>query len=147
METSLDQGPRDPSTYTCPTMDPHSRCPCGTGLTYGDCCGRYHAGEPAPTAETLMRSRFTAFATGDTDYLLRTWDPLTRPETLDISESPVRFYRLDILDVSAGGLLDDAGEVEFEAFYKGQVAGSQRERSRFLRGSDRRWYYSSGDVS
>lgn len=128
-------------------MDPHRRCPCGTGLQYFQCCGRYHAGEPAPTAETLMRSRFTAFALANGDYLLDTWDPLTRPETLNLADSPIRFYRLDILDVVGGGLLESEGTVEFEAFYKGQATGSQRERSTFSRGSDRRWYYTAGDVS
>ena len=91
-----------------------------------------------------MRSRFSAFVTGDEDYLLRTWDPDTRPATLDLADSPVRFYRLDILDTQAGGLLDSSGVVEFEAFYKGAAVGSQRERSSFRRvgGS---WVYSSGE--
>ena len=125
-------------------FDSSRRCPCGSGLTYGECCGKYHAGTNAPTAEALMRSRFSAFVTGNEAYLLRTWDPDTRPATLDLADSPVRFYRLDILDTQAGGLLDDSGVVEFEAFYKGAAVGSQRERSSFRRvgGS---WVYSSGE--
>lgn len=122
------------------------RCPCGSGLTYEQCCQRYHQGEPAPTAESLMRSRFTAFVTGDEDYLLRTWAPQTRPASLELAEMPIRFYRLDVLRVEAGGLLDDEGIVEFEAFYKGAENGSQREVSHFYRGCDKRWYYSAGDV-
>lgn len=43
------------------------------------CCGRYLDGEAAPTAEALMRSRYTAFALRDEDYLFRTWHPRTRP--------------------------------------------------------------------
>lgn len=122
------------------------RCPCGTGLSYGECCGKYHGGGLAPTAETLMRSRFTAFVTEDVEYLLRTWDPVTRPAELKLADMPVRFYRLDILDTAAGGPLDQTGVVEFEAFYKGEVAGSQRERSTFRR-VDGAWVYSEGDVS
>ncbi len=122
------------------------RCPCGTGLTYAQCCGRYHHGDTAPTAEALMRSRFSAFVTEDADYLLRTWDPETRPEQLSLTDSPVRFYRLDILDVQDGGPLDQTGVVEFEAFYKGEISGSQRERSTFLR-SNGRWVYRAGEVS
>ena len=53
-----------------------------------------------------MRSRFSAFVTGDEDYLLRTWDPETRPERLDLAETGIRFYRLDIIDTVAGGPLD-----------------------------------------
>jgi SEC-C motif-containing protein len=54
-------------------IDDDARCPCGTGETYGACCGRFHGGRPAPTAELLMRSRFSAFAAGDEDYLLGPW--------------------------------------------------------------------------
>ncbi|NMF30805.1 hypothetical protein HF851_00745 [Corynebacterium ammoniagenes] len=133
------------------------RCPCGTGLTFGQCCHKYHDGAPAPTAETLMRSRFSAFVTGDEAYLLRTWDPDTRPGSLNLAESfatdtGIRFYRLDIIDTVAGGPLDDTGVVEFEAFYKGAATGSQRERSTFRRmqlrdGHQREWVYSTGDVN
>ncbi|AGF72416.1 hypothetical protein A605_07070 [Corynebacterium halotolerans YIM 70093 = DSM 44683] len=93
-----------------------------------------------------MRSRFTAFVTEDVGYLLRTWDPATRPAELTLADMPVRFYRLDILDTVAGGPLDQTGVVEFEAFYKGDVSGSQRERSTFRR-VDGAWVYSEGDVS
>ena len=122
------------------------RCPCNTGLAYEECCGKYHAGGVAPTAETLMRSRFTAFVVRDADYLLRTWDPDTRPSDLTLVDLPVRFYRLDILDVVGGGPLDREGVVEFEAFYKGDPPGSQRERSTFRR-VGREWVYVAGDVS
>lgn len=123
------------------------RCLCGTGLAYGQCCGRFHAGEQAPTAETLMRSRFTAFVTGDAEYLLRTWDPRTRPEELEVGDLPFRFYRLDILSTDGGGPLDQSGRVEFEAFYKGDATGSQREDSTFRRLEDGAWVYCAGDVS
>ena len=128
-----------------PAYDSSRRCPCGTGLSYGECCGKYHAGSNAPTAEALMRSRFRAFVTGDEEYLLRTWDPVTRPEALDLADSPIRFYRLDILDTQGGGLMDSSGVVEFEAFYKGSAVGSQRERSSFRR-FDGTWVYSTGEL-
>lgn len=118
------------------------RCPCGTGLSYSECCGRYHAGATAPTAETLMRSRFTAFAVGDAEYLLRTWAPEDRPESLDLVDAGIRFYRLDVLEVVGGGLLDETGVVEFRAFYKGVESGSQHERSAFRR-LDGKWVYSA----
>ncbi|WP_275423743.1 YchJ family protein, partial [Virgisporangium ochraceum] len=58
------------------------RCPCGGG-PYAACCGPAHGGAPAATAEALMRSRYSAFALGDADYLLRTWHPTTRPRSPD----------------------------------------------------------------
>src|SRR6476646_1630340 len=39
-------------------------CPCGLGDDYESCCGRLHAGAPAPNAESLMRSSYSAFAVG-----------------------------------------------------------------------------------
>ena len=46
-------------------MHDDERCPCLSGDTYGACCGRYHSGAAtAPTAEALMRSRYSAFAVG-----------------------------------------------------------------------------------
>jgi SEC-C motif-containing protein len=87
-----------------------------------------------------MRSRFSAFAMGDADYLVATWHPSTRPPSLDL-DTELRWYRLDILDRSAGGPLDREGRVEFEAFYRSPVgAGSQREHSVFVR-EDENWYY------
>jgi SEC-C motif-containing protein len=90
-----------------------------------------------------MRSRFTAFATGDAAYLLRSWHPSTRPAELEL-DSETRWLRLDILETVAGGPFDPDGVVAFEAFYsEGGVRGSMRERSRFVR-ENRTWLYLDG---
>ncbi|AIK85113.1 hypothetical protein YH66_07595 [[Brevibacterium] flavum] len=121
------------------------RCPCGTGLTYGECCYRFHSGEwVAPTAEALMRSRFTAFAVGNSQYLLDTWDPETRPSELGLDVG-IDFYRLDILETTGGGPFDSTGTVKFQAFYKGLASGVQEEDSTF-RKVNGAWVYSTGDV-
>lgn len=92
-----------------------------------------------------MRSRFTAFALGDTGHLLRTWHPTTRPASLDLDDG-MRWLRLDILDKLRGGPFDDDGVVEFEAFYRhADGRGSLRERSRFVR-EDGVWFYVDGVV-
>lgn len=120
------------------------RCPCTSGDTYDACCGPVLAGQAtAPTAVRLMRSRFTAFATGDVAYLLRSWHPSTRPDDL-VLDPHTRWTRLDILDTGAGGPFDTAGVVEFEAFYREEGArASMRERSRFVR-ENRIWTYVDG---
>ena len=60
-------------------------CPCGTGQSYVDCCGALHSGaRTAATAEQLMRSRYSAFAVSDEDYLLRTWAARNRPSSAGI---------------------------------------------------------------
>ncbi len=121
-------------------------CPCGTGNSVADCCGKYLEGSAsAPTAETLMRSRYTAFALMDTDYLKRTWHPDHRPATLDLDPHQ-RWTGLEILSTERGSLFDSDGTVEFRAHYSyGTERGNLHERSRFAR-IDGRWLYVDGDI-
>jgi SEC-C motif-containing protein len=115
-------------------------CPCGLGEDYQSCCGRFHAGGPAPTAESLMRSRYSAFAVGDTSYLLRTWHPSGRPRTLSLDPA-LRWTRLVILQTGDGGLFDATGTVQFRAMYvrEGQ-RGVLAETSTFVR-HEKLWSY------
>ncbi|MET0480351.1 MAG: YchJ family metal-binding protein [Mycetocola sp.] len=117
------------------------RCPCLSGEAYGLCCAPFHRGQAgAPTAERLMRARYSAFVVGDVDYLLRSWHPSTRPASLEL-DPELRWYRLDILATRRGGLLDDDGVVEFRAFYRSADGrGEQHEVSRFVR-DGRAWSY------
>jgi SEC-C motif-containing protein len=115
-------------------------CPCGLGDDYGACCGRLHAGAPALTAESLMRSRYSAFAVADAAYLLRTWHPSARPKTLDL-DPDLRWTRLAVLETQDGGLFDDAGTVRFRAVYvKDGKRGVLDETSRFVR-QGKLWTY------
>ncbi|MFB7250631.1 YchJ family protein [Microbacterium sp. NPDC056234] len=119
------------------------RCPCLSGDTFEKCCGPLLSGGAAPTAERLMRSRFTAFARGDAAYLTRTWHPSTRPAQLELDDD-IRWTRLDIVETARGGPFDREGVVLFEAFFREHgVAGSMRERSRFVR-EGRDWLYVDG---
>ena len=116
-------------------------CPCGTGSNYGACCGRLISGSAqARTAEELMRSRFSAYALGDLDYVFRTWHPKTRPP--DVSPAPgVTFVGLDVSDIVAGGPEDDLGVVEFTARLRSPEGLSEmHERSRFSRRAGRGMY-------
>lgn len=123
-----------------------TRCPCLSGLPYAECCGPLHAGtRPAATAEQLMRSRYSAFAVDDPDYLLRTWHPRTRPRTLDLDPGTT-WRRLDVLATEAGGVFDRTGVVEFRATYRDESGtGTLHETSRFVREQDG-WQYVHGDV-
>ncbi|CCQ16233.1 UPF0225 protein Gbro_2916 [Rhodococcus sp. AW25M09] len=123
------------------------RCPCSSGDTVDACCEPYLLGvASAPTAEKLMRSRFTAFALGDAAYLLESWHPDTAPAELELDPDQ-RWYRLDIVAADGGGLFDDTGTVEFRAHYKHPAGGgTMSEASRFVR-VDGRWRYLDGVVS
>jgi SEC-C motif-containing protein len=136
-----DNGPVHP-------LAPDARCPCLSGESYGACCGRYHAGRTAggphaPTAEALMRSRYSAFAVGDAEYLLTTWHPTTRPPALDLDDA-VTWRRLDVLR-AAGGPFDTTGVVEFVAHHRSAGGrGALHEVSRFVR-EDAQWWYLDGE--
>ncbi|WP_175009689.1 YchJ family metal-binding protein [Cellulosimicrobium sp. TH-20] len=141
-------------------LDDDARCPCLSGDTYGSCCGRYHAGlrpgpdgaapgPHAPTAEALMRSRYSAFAVGDAEYLRATWHPSTRPADLDLDDD-VEWRRLDVVRTEAGGPFDTTGVVEFVAHHRSRTDPADRGRlhevSRFAREDDR-WSYVDGTVA
>jgi SEC-C motif-containing protein len=119
-------------------------CPCGSGRAYSDCCGRFHAGEPAPDAENLMRSRYCAYVLEDEAYLRSTWHATTRPVRLDINEEPkTRWLGLEVRRQAATG--EDSAIVEFVARFKiGGRARQLHETSRFVR-ENGRWYYVDGE--
>ena len=126
---------------------PTDLCPCGTGTAYAHCCGRWHAGPlhlQAPTAEALMRSRYSAYVRGLDHYLLDTWHPSTRPARALSFEPQVTWLGLDIKRTA---LTDpDHAEVEFVARNKsGGRAQRLRENSRFVREGGR-WFYVDGDL-
>lgn len=92
-----------------------------------------------------MRSRYSAFAVGDTEYLLDSWHPRTRPADLRLDPGR-RWLFLEILRTERGGPFDDSGTVEFIAHYRD--AGGRdtlHEVSRFVRESGA-WRYLDGVV-
>ena len=120
-------------------------CPCGMGLDYGLCCGRYvddFDNTPAPDAERLMRSRYTAFVRAREPYLLATWHASTRPA--DVAMDPqCQWLGLAIKDCVQ--TTPHQAEVEFVARYKVQGrAVRMHERSRFVQ-EQGRWFYVDGD--
>ena len=118
-------------------------CFCGLPRAYTDCCGRFHGGAPAPDAEALMRSRYSAFVRDELGYLLATWHASTRPASLAPNEPGLRWLGLDVRK----HVRQDADHalVEFVARSKlGGRAHRLHEISRFVR-EDGVWYYLSGE--
>ena len=120
-------------------------CPCGSGALLAACCGRYldHFGStPAPDAERLMRSRYSAFVLQRADYLLATWHADQRPAAVDF-DAGAKWLGLEVRSHRATG--EDRAEVEFVARWRvGGRAVRLHERSRFVREGGR-WYYVDGD--
>jgi SEC-C motif-containing protein len=127
------------------------RCPCGSEKPFAFCCEPYIEGQKlAPTAEKLMRSRYTAFALGAIDYLIDTTLPEKR--TLidrSIVAEQIQFTTwtgLSIIDKHAGEAEDAEGIVEFEAAFETEDEHCiLHERSNFCAQAGR-WYYVDGSV-
>jgi SEC-C motif-containing protein len=122
-------------------------CPCGTGLAYEDCCGRWHAGPEhlqAPDAQALMRSRYSAYVLGLRDYLLATWHPRTRPPELPPDPPGLRWLGLEV----RRHVVHDASQASVEFVARSRLHGRAtrlHEMSRFVRESGR-WFYVDGDT-
>jgi len=121
-------------------------CPCGSTENYEACCGLYHnIGMLAPTAEALMRSRYSAFAKRDIAYLKATTWPARQKYFdevgyLDRATNSI-WLGLTIHETEAGKEEDKSGTVTFTA--KSMISGNlteQHEKSLFKR-KDGQWYY------
>ncbi|MCX5965260.1 MAG: YchJ family metal-binding protein [Cyanobacteria bacterium] len=128
-------------------------CPCGSQIRYPDCCDVYLRGKAlAPTAEALMRSRYSAYSKGDVEYLIQTQYPKKRKNTdrpmLLKTITNTNWMGLTVLKTQKGGVNDRRGIVEFVALYRGLELTDPiyqlHERSRFLK-EDGVWFYQDGD--
>ena len=126
-------------------MNANDPCPCTSGVVYGNCCGRWHAGEPAPTAEALMRSRYSAFVLLNEPYLLASWHSSRRPASIGFDPKQ-KWLGLKI--VAARATSATTAEVEFIARIRSGGASAARlhERSRFVKEREF-WFYVDGDVT
>ncbi|CDH27457.1 conserved hypothetical protein [Xenorhabdus bovienii str. Jollieti] len=125
-------------------------CPCGSDSLFVHCCGPYLENHhSAPDAESLMRSRYSAYATKNADYLIATWHPDCQAESwrseIEQSFASVQWLGLNVIETSEGQHNNEA-YVEFSACFIEQGKQDRQlihERSRFLR-IDRHWFYLDG---
>ncbi|MDX8379288.1 MAG: YchJ family metal-binding protein [Gallionella sp.] len=116
-------------------------CPCGKG-NYDSCCGPYHQGAIAADAESLMRSRYSAYVLKLSPYLLASWHASTRPAALDLATDTTKWLGLEIKNSHA--LSFDHATVKFVARYKiSGRAHCRHEVSQFLRVAGQWRYVSS----
>lgn len=139
--------PQDAGNAFTMLMNSTENCLCDSGMDYSQCCGLYHSGEKLPaTAEALMRSRFTAYAMRNADYLRATWDSAKCPEIIDFSKEKADWYRLEIIETKKGGPRDNKGLVEFKAYFvQDGEEYAMHEISRFIKTSNR-WFYLDGVI-
>jgi SEC-C motif-containing protein len=128
------------------------KCPCGSDLVDTDCCGLYISGKAkAPTAEALMRSRYSAYVEHAVDYIINTCvrrgkNDIDYRQTKNWSEQS-SWLGLKIISVEKGGLADSEGTVEFEAVYERDgLKDVHHERAKFKKENDE-WLYDDGVVA
>lgn len=127
-------------------------CPCGRGQPYAACCALWHQGKLAPDAETLMRSRYTAYVFGLVDYLRATWDIAHCPSDLaDVADNspPAANHAPQWLglEVKKSRQLDsDHAEVEFVARYRVQGRAYRLHETSQFRCDEGRWLYINGTI-
>ena len=124
-----------------------SACCCESGRRYAECCGQLHSGgKIAPSAEALMRSRYSAYVLGLEVYLLATWHATTRPAALNLGdETGSKWLGLTVKRHQVQD--DDHASVEFVARYRVGGRGQRlHETSRFVREAGI-WYYLDGEFA
>ena len=117
-------------------------CPCGSGIALADCCGKWHQGQPAPSAERLMRSRYSAYTLSLIDYLVATTLPAQQAA---LDRDSMRAWSLGStwlgLEVEGSELIDTHAFVTFTArWHDSDGEHRHRERSAFVQQAGR-WYF------
>ena len=123
-----------------------TECPCGSTKPLAQCCQPYIDGRAqAPTAEALMRARYTSFVTGRIDFIEATHDPAAGGnfdrKAAEKWSKESQWKGLRIVATKDGGPRDETGIVTFVAqFSQGGKDYRHEEMSRFRR-QDGRWLF------
>lgn len=125
---------------------PGSPCPCGSGQLLGDCCLPYLEGKrPAPTAEALMRSRYSAHVLSAIDYLWDTWDSQARRRSskaeIGAWASSCEWLGLSIIACHQGGADDTQGLVSFSARFRQHGQEHEHRELSLFRRTPEGWRY------
>ncbi len=127
-----------------------SLCPCCSGKEFADCCESILKGAPAPTAESLMRARYSAYAMKDIDFLRAS---SCGPALKEFNHDDVKKWAdaaewlgLEIHRTEAGAEGDESGEVEFTARYKVKETEYRHHENAQFRRVDGSWRFSDGKI-
>ncbi len=130
-----------------------NKCPCGSNKEYLLCCAPYHQGEKAPTAEALLRARFSAYALNLPRFIIATTHPDNPAYQKNMQQweqhisqfsTTHHFEKVEILDITPG---EEETTIRFIAHLKrGHYRASFMETSRFVK-QNGHWLYRSGVVA
>jgi SEC-C motif domain protein len=128
-----------------------NNCPCGSGRAFELCCEPYLLGRLlAPTAEALMRSRYTAYALSSIDYLYKTSGPRARKE-FDAEGSKhwaeaADWTGLEVLATEGGGESDETGTIEFMAHYAIKEQTFDHHEQAVFAKINGQWFFMDGEM-
>lgn len=133
-------------------MVDHEYCPCGSGLTYQNCCQPFHKGKKVLHCSDLLRARYSAYALGLVEYIINTTHPASPQycENKDLWAKRLKefsahanFTKLEIFDIKEEKNL---AMIMFATSmtYDGEDA-SFVEKSYFEKINDN-WFYRSGQL-
>ncbi|MEN9403024.1 MAG: hypothetical protein RL091_1727 [Verrucomicrobiota bacterium] len=127
-----------------------SSCPCGSGQSFETCCGPIIGGAPAPTAEALMRSRYTAYVQRNVEHLGRSLSADQRkdfaPEEAKKWAEGSEWLGLTIINTEQGGPDDKYGAVHFSAKFRTEGKDHEHLEVALFGREDGRWVY-TGQVN
>lgn len=120
-----------------------THCPCCSQKKYADCCERFISKKiAAPTPETLMRSRYTAYTQANIAYIVATMQP---PASNDFDAadathwaSAVKWMKLEVLHSEED---DDEGLVEFIAHFVLNGSHQTLHEVSIFKREDEQWFY------
>lgn len=127
-------------------------CYCLSGRDYADCCQPFHQGAAWPdTAEGLMRARYSAFASGNIDFLRESQEPAGRdefdPDAAQQWSKSAEWKGFEVLNTEAGGPDDDEGVVEFVAHYAVEGTDHRHHEVATFTRLEGKWYFVDGVVA
>lgn len=128
------------------------KCYCSSDKNFAECCEPFLLGKAKPlTAEELMRSRYSAFATANLEYILKTIQSSKRklylPDAiLDWAKSST-WQKLEIVSTQKGTAKDFNGIVEFKAYFVNSAGKEEvhHEKSSFVKELGK-WFFLDGEV-
>jgi SEC-C motif-containing protein len=120
-------------------------CFCGSLKAYDQCCGPYHSGQSAPTPEALMRSRYSAYALANIDYIEKTMKGPAL-ENFKVSDAKawaqsVKWSSLKVIKTSKHESDPNIGYVNFCAKYKAQGRMHKLEEHSEFHREQGCWFY------
>lgn len=124
-------------------------CPCGSGITYSDCCEQIiSGGRTATTAEQLMRARYSAYVFAKMDFVFESTHPDHRQGydhagTKAWAET-AEWLGLEIIGTKRGGADDSTGEVEFIANFSEKGERRQHHEVGQFQRKGGYWYFTEG---